>query len=911
MAGPAGSNTAGYISDLIRLFSSHITVTKLQYFLAVDVEERAERRSDPRSAGVTKGLQMALKSSMHCLRAGRPVLAAVALALPLGLIGLATPAAARDQIHIVGSSTVYPFSTAVAEQFAKPGEFKAPVVESTGTGGGMKLFCAGVGEDKPDIANASRKIKDSEAEACKANGVTQIVEVRIGYDGIVLANSKVHARYDLSVKTVWLALAKEVPVDGRLAPNPYKTWSQIDANLPAEAIEVLGPPPTSGTRDAFLELVMDKGCATFAEIKVIADDKARKAACEAIREDGAYVDAGENDNLIVQKLEGNPAAVGIFGYSFLEQNGDRLQASAMDGVAPSVESIVAGQYEVARSLYFYVKPQQIDVVPGIKQYVAEFMSDRASGPGGYLEEKGMIPLPADQHQAAAAAAFAALGIAADTGEASAAAAAPVAAPVVASAGAPVTDTAALPGGNILASPTAIFVAIFLLGVLGFYFGRQRALASVQGKVRDLHSLPGYHGTFVALCCALPALLLVGVGLLASPSFIEHLVIGGLPAERLAQLNPDELKVLVSNIREAAADANSFNASQDPILRAGAAHWAGLRQTALLSLGGAALILAALGLFYARSRIAPELRARNRVERAFMVLMVICSTLSILVTIGIVLSLIFESLRFFQQISIVDFLTGLKWSPQMALRADQVGSSGAFGAIPVFMGTMLITVIAMVVAVPIGLMVAVYLSDYATRRTRNIVKPLIEILAGIPTVVYGFFAALTVAPFIRDGGALFGIDVASESALAAGLVMGVMIIPFVSSLSDDVMNAVPQSLRDGAYALGATKAETIRQVVFPAALPGIVGGVLLAVSRAIGETMIVVMAAGLAANLTVNPFAAVTTVTVQIVTLLVGDQEFDSPKTLAAFALGLLLFTVTLVLNVIALRIVRRYREKYD
>ncbi len=228
-----------------------------------------------------------------------------------------------------------------------------------------------------------------------------------------------------------------------------------------------------------------------------------------------------------------------------------------------------------------------------------------------------------------------------------------------------------------------------------------------------------------------------------------------------------------------------------------------------------------------------------------------------------------------------------------------------------MGTMLITLIAMIVAVPIGLMVAVYLSDYATPRVRNVVKPLIEILAGIPTVVYGFFAALTVAPFIRDGGALLGIDVASESALAAGLVMGVMIIPFVSSLSDDVMNAVPQSLRDGAYALGATKAETIRQVVFPAALPGIVGGVLLAVSRAIGETMIVVMAAGLAANLTINPLAAVTTVTVQIVTLLVGDQEFDSPKTLAAFALGLLLFTVTLILNVIALRIVRRYREQYD
>jgi phosphate transport system permease protein len=248
---------------------------------------------------------------------------------------------------------------------------------------------------------------------------------------------------------------------------------------------------------------------------------------------------------------------------------------------------------------------------------------------------------------------------------------------------------------------------------------------------------------------------------------------------------------------------------------------------------------------------------------------------------------------------------------MAIRADQVGSSGAFGAIPVFAGTLMISLIAMLVAAPIGLMSAIYLSEYANRRVRDMVKPIMEILAGIPTVVYGFFAALTVAPFLRDTGAFFGLPVASESAMAAGLVMGVMIIPFVSSLSDDVINAVPQSLRDGALALGATPSETVRQVVIPAAFPGIVGSLLLAVSRAIGETMIVVMAAGLSANLTANPFQAVTTVTVQIVTLLVGDQEFDSPKTLAAFALGLLLFLVTLVLNIIALAVVRKYREQYE
>jgi phosphate transport system permease protein len=300
-----------------------------------------------------------------------------------------------------------------------------------------------------------------------------------------------------------------------------------------------------------------------------------------------------------------------------------------------------------------------------------------------------------------------------------------------------------------------------------------------------------------------------------------------------------------------------------------------------------------------------------VERVFTIIMIIASTLAILTTIGIVLSLLFEALRFFAKVPFTEFLFGLRWSPQTALREGQVGASGEFGAVPLFAGTLLITLVAMAVAVPVGLFSAIYMSEYATPGVRALVKPVLEVLAGVPTVVYGFFAALTVAPFFRGLGESLGLDVASESALAAGAVMGIMIIPFVSSLSDDVMNAVPQSLRDGAYALGATQSETIRQVVVPAALPGIVGSILLAASRAIGETMIVVMAAGLAANLTANPLEAVTTVTVQIVTLLVGDQEFDSAKTLAAFALGLVLFAATLALNVIALYVVRRYREKYD
>lgn len=285
--------------------------------------------------------------------------------------------------------------------------------------------------------------------------------------------------------------------------------------------------------------------------------------------------------------------------------------------------------------------------------------------------------------------------------------------------------------------------------------------------------------------------------------------------------------------------------------------------------------------------------------------------AILVTLGIVLSLVFETILFFEKVSLNNFLFGLEWSPQTAIRADQVGAEGSFGVIPLINGTLLISAIAMAVATPLGLTSAIYLSEYASKRARDWVKPALEILAGIPTVVYGFFAALTVAPFIRMTGGQFGLEVASESALAAGMVMGIMIVPLISSLSDDVINAVPQSLRDASLGMGATHSETIRRVVMPAALPGIAGSLLLATSRAIGETMIVLMAAGLAAKMSLNPLDAVTTITVQIVALLTGDQEFDSAKTLSAFALGLLLFILTLIMNVIALRIVKKYREQYD
>jgi phosphate transport system permease protein len=357
--------------------------------------------------------------------------------------------------------------------------------------------------------------------------------------------------------------------------------------------------------------------------------------------------------------------------------------------------------------------------------------------------------------------------------------------------------------------------------------------------------------------------------------------------------------------------NIVSGKISPAMQAAADHYRRLQQTSHAAMAVAAMSLAIIGLVWVRKRIRSQMRARNQVERLVLWFLAACSTVAIFTTIGIVLSVLYEAIRFFKAVPVTEFLFGLQWSPQMAIRSDQVGSSGAFGAVPVMVGTLLVSAIAMGVAVPIGLMSAIYMSEYASKRTRSAVKPMMEILAGVPTVVYGFFAALVVAPTIRGFGRSLGLDVSSESALAAGLVMGIMIIPFVSSLSDDMINAVPQDLRDGAYGLGATQAETIRQVVIPAALPGIVGGVLLAVSRAIGETMIVVMAAGLTANMTVNPLKTVTTVTVQIVTLLVGDQEFDSPKTLAAFALGLLLFVSTLCLNIIALQVVRKYREQYE
>ena len=455
----------------------------------------------------------------------------------------------------------------------------------------------------------------------------------------------------------------------------------------------------------------------------------------------------------------------------------------------------------------------------------------------------------------------------------------------------------------------LIIALLVLTAVGYQLGRRRALGLVKGNVRELHSLPGYYGYYTALWCGIPALIILVLWSVFQSTIITGVVVAGLPLE-IQNLPPDRLNLVINDVRNLVS-GNIVSGDVDATMQAAADHYHRLQAISAWALVAVMLSAAALGAGFAWRSIHSKQRARNEVENAVLAFLIICSTIAIFTTIGIVLSVLFEAIRFFQAVPVTEFVFGLDWSPQMAIRSDQVGSSGAFGAIPLFAGTLLISFIAMLVAVPIGLMSAIYLSEYAGPRLRATAKPVLEILAGIPTVVYGFFAALTVAPFIRNLGESIGLSVSSESALAAGLVMGIMIIPFVSSLSDDVINAVPQALRDGAYGLGATRSETIVKVVIPAALPGIVGGVLLAVSRAIGETMIVVMAAGLAANLTANPLEAVTTVTVQIVTLLVGDQEFDSPKTLAAFALGLMLFLVTLALNVIALHVVRRYREQYE
>ena len=450
--------------------------------------------------------------------------------------------------------------------------------------------------------------------------------------------------------------------------------------------------------------------------------------------------------------------------------------------------------------------------------------------------------------------------------------------------------------------------IILLGIYSAYiFGKSRITSHSRQLEIKTASLPTYYAQYIMVWCLLPALIVYFGWIIFEDQIIQNLVLANFDFDLNPALNAS---LLIAEIKNVALSDSFAEGKAIEILNA-AEHYASIKYVSSISFYLSILIVMILGVMFASRKLQPSFRAQQSIENYVKYFLFFCSSVAVLTTVGIVFSLLFESLRFFSDVSVVEFLFGTKWYPYIPIREGQSGSQGSFGAVPIFAGTFLIMIVAMCVATPIGLFTAIYLAEYASPRVRRIIKPLLEILAGVPTIVYGFFAFVTVAPFVKTFGQSIGIDASPTSALAAGLVMGIMIIPFISSLSDDVINSVPQSLREGSLGIGANKSETIKRIILPAALPGIVGAFLLGVSRAIGETMIVVVAAGTAPNLTANPFENVTTVTVQIVIALIGDQEFDDPRTLSAFALGLVLFVITLILNIFALRIVKKYRERYE
>jgi len=453
-----------------------------------------------------------------------------------------------------------------------------------------------------------------------------------------------------------------------------------------------------------------------------------------------------------------------------------------------------------------------------------------------------------------------------------------------------------------------FLIVFVLAIVG-YIINVRAANAVRNSGNRLHSISLYHGLYSLFIIFFPLTILILIWLIFEGPLLDRIVYQSLSPEYTANIGVGAQQLIIAEIHSIARGL-VFGEPEDWKIKAAEVYiqWQNLSKNALFF---TTIVTCVVLLFWSRTKVRHSFRARQNVEKIVTWVMISCSVVAIFTTVGIIASLLFETIRFFSLVPISEFLFGLNWEPQIPIREDQVAGKGAFGFFPVILGTLVITVIAVFISVPVGLMSAIYLNEFAPPNIRSMSKPVLEVLAGVPTVVYGFFAVLVVAPAIGNLGDSLGLSIAPNTALAAGSVMGIMIIPFISSFADDALSAVPKTLRDGSLALGATRAETMMLVLFPAAIPGIVGGILLAVSRAIGETMIVVMAAGLIAKLTINPLDSVTTVTVQIVSLLIGDTSFDNPKTLAAFALGMMLFLITLAINVIALSIVQKYREIYD
>ena len=664
---------------------------------------------------------------------------AVALAVAASLLALpCAEASGSSRAHavIAGSSTIFPFAAAVAERQPAP----PPLVLSMGSGAGIAWFCEGLGPNTPDIAAASRRMLPEEASACRVNGVASMQQYELGRDGIVLVSQPSAALRELALDELWLALADRVPDPASASgwvPNPYRTWREIGADLPATPIRVFGPPATSGTRDVLIALGLRPACEAALAAR---PDGPGARSCGQLRRDGAWIEAGENDDGLVVRVQDHPGALGVVGFGALARNPGRVAAICLDGHCPGVEAIASGDYPLARSLFLYVKPGHRAFVPGLDAVVAEFLSPEARGPGGYLARLGLVA----------------------------------------------------PGGE---APDAV---------------------ALEGRMHESRR------DGPALRVAAGALALV---LLA-------LVLGTVLTRRPRPANLALERIVVATLWSSAALAGLV----------------------------LALVLA---------------------------------------------SMVVPTVSFFLQVSPLAFLGGTHWSPDSAIRASQVIGEGAFGVLPVLLGSVLVAVLALLISVPLALAAALHSFAWAGSRFRSAWRVGIRLAALVPTVVYGLFAALTVGPAVVTAAAAFGASAAIENTLAAGLVVGIMLLPVLSARISEALEAVPQGSAEAAIGLGATRWEALRDVLLPAAGPGIGAAILLALGRALGETVIVLMALGLAASWGIDPLQSTTTLTVQMASLMSGTHALDNVRTQLPFVLGLFLAVLVLPLNAWALRMLRR------